>query len=94
MNKTIEERVDEYLNEKEDIGFKDLPKGWTKKSLQKFARSLTGKSKNDTEGFFTKCYEKIKDEEGFDEDSAKRFCAALKDEYLERTDWREGRGEE
>lgn len=72
----------------EKIGWENLPKGWTKKSVEKFARSLTGKTKDDAEGFWTECYNRIKDEEGFDEESAKRFCAALKDEYLGTTEWR------
>lgn len=29
----------------EKIGWENLPKGWTRKSLTKFARSLTGKTK-------------------------------------------------
>jgi hypothetical protein len=46
---------------------------------------LTGKTKSSPEGFFTKCFERMKDEEGFDEEGAKKFCAALKDEYLQTT---------
>ena len=72
----------------EAIGWENLPKGWTRKSLTKFARSLTGKTKSSPEGFFTKCVERIKDEEGFDEEGAKKFCASLKDEYTQTTKWR------
>ena len=90
----ILEKVDK-LNEKKDrlveeIGWDNLPPGWDKESLMKFARSLTGKTKDDTEGFFTECVDRIKDEEGFDEEGAKKFCASLKDEYLDTTDWRTG----
>jgi len=35
----------------EKIGFDKLPKGWDRKSVLKFARSLTGKTKSDPEGF-------------------------------------------
>lgn len=73
---------------KEEIGFDNLPDGWDEDSLDSFARSLTGKDKDDTDGFWTKCFDRIKDEEGFDEEGAKAFCAALKDEYLGTTDWR------
>lgn len=73
----------------EKIGWENLPKGWTKKSLMKFAKSLTGKKnpKENPEGFFTECYEKLKDE-GFGEDGAKRMCASLKDSVLGTTEWR------
>lgn len=72
----------------DDIGFENLPPGWDRESLTSFARSLTDRTQDDPEGFFTKCYERMQDEEGFDEDSAKRFCASLKDEYLQTTQWR------
>ena len=61
-----------------------LPRGWTKKSLEKFARSLTGKSKGDPEGFVRACELKMK---GKVDDPA-AFCASLKDKYLGRTTWR------
>lgn len=68
----------------EDAGFEELPPGWDRESLMSFARSLTGKTKADPEGFFTACMEEMEDK--FDE--PERFCAALKDEYLQTTDWR------
>lgn len=70
----------------EKIGWENLPKGWTKKSVEKFARSLTGKTKDNPEGFFTKCYEKLEPELG--DEGAKKLCASLKDEYLGTTEWR------
>lgn len=90
MKETIEEKVEKYFKIDEKIGWENLPKGWTKKSVMKFAKSLTGKDdpKDNPENFFTKCYERIKDEEGFDEKSAKKLCASLKDHVLGRTDWR------
>ena len=36
---------------KEEIGWDNLPDGWDEDSLDSFARSLTGKDKDDTEGF-------------------------------------------
>jgi len=68
----------------DDIGFEDLPPGWDRDSLMSFARSLTGKTKSDPEGFFTACMDEMEDK--FDE--PEKFCAALKDEYLQTTDWR------
>lgn len=90
LRQIVREELQSVLNEQEDenpwIGFENLPPGWDEESLQGFARSLTGKTKDDTEGFFTKCVDRLKDEEGIDDPEP--FCAALKDEYLGREDWR------
>lgn len=56
-----------------------LPKGWTQKSLDKFARTLTNKTKRDHKGFFTECVKKISWTDIKDPDS---FCAGLKNKYL------------
>lgn len=80
-------RADELLCKFEDR-FMTLPKGWTRKSLIKFAHTLTGKTQKDSHGFFTKCVEKMKDTEIGDPN---RFCAALKDRFLKTTFWR-GKG--
>jgi hypothetical protein len=63
-----------------------LPPGWDQKSVEKFARSLTGKTKKDHKGFFRACVAKMKDVEGMDNPEA--FCASLKDRYLKTTKWR------
>lgn len=76
------------LEENPHVGWQGLPKGWDEKSVDKFARSLTGKTKKDSKGFFTKCVKRLKDEEGIDNPQA--FCAALKDEYLDTEEWRGG----
>lgn len=68
----------------DDIGFDELPPGWDRDSLTSFARSLTGKTKTDPEGFFTACMEDMEDKM----DDPEGFCAALKDEYLQTTMWR------
>lgn len=70
-----------FLNEAE--GFEGLPKGWTQKSLQKFAKSLTGKEGTE-KGFFDACVKKMKDEM----DNPEAFCAAAKDELHGSTYWR------
>jgi hypothetical protein len=68
----------------EESGWENLPDGWDEESVESFARSLTGKTKSDSEGFFTTCMEKVEDK--FDE--PEKFCASLKDSYLDSTDWR------
>jgi len=59
--------------------WEDLPKGWTKESLDKFAKELTGKTKGDPKGFFRECVAKMKGE-GLE--SPEGFCASLKTKYL------------
>lgn len=44
-------KLRKYLEEK--IGFEKLPKGWTEKSVEKFAKSLAGKE-GTKKGFFDK----------------------------------------
>lgn len=68
----------------EDIGWENLPDGWDEDSLDSFARSLTDKTQDDSEGFFRACMDEVEDK--FDDPEA--FCASLKDEYLDTTDWR------
>lgn len=68
----------------ENIGWDNLPDGWDEDSVESFARSLTDKTKDDSEGFFRACMDEVEDK--FDDPEA--FCASLKDEYLDTTDWR------
>lgn len=75
-----------FLNEDKAEGFEGLPKGWTQKSLKKFAKSLTGK-KGTEEGFFDKCVKKMEGKI----DNPQAFCAAAKDELHGSTYWR-GKG--
>ncbi len=69
-----------------EAGFTKYPKGWTNKSVQKFAQTLSKDMKGGpkAKGFFDKCVEKmsgkIKDPEG--------FCAAIKDEVYASVGWR------
>ena len=72
-----------------EMGWDKLPKGWTKQSIEKFARSLTGKA-SDEKGMWTECYEKLKDKPDFGEEGAKKFCSSLVDEIKGKTDWRTG----
>jgi len=53
----------------------NLPKGWTKKSLEKFWKSAGGK--------VSTCIEMMRGKV----DNPERFCAALKDELV-GTEWR------
>lgn len=70
----------------EKIGWENLPKGWTKKSVEKFARSLTKESGKtpDDEGWFYACVDKIKGEL----DDPEAFCASLRDQVKGHTYWR------
>lgn len=60
--------------------WESLPKGWTKKSVNKFWGSLTG----DAEHKATECIEKMK---GKVDDPA-AFCTSLKDKISGTTYWR------
>lgn len=82
-------KIDNYLiflNEKSAEGWEGLPKGWTQKSVSKFAKSLTGKE-GTKEGFFEKCVNKMKGKVS----NPEAFCAAAKDELHGSTYWR-GKG--
>jgi len=72
-----------FLNEKKAEGWEGLPKGWTQKSVGKFAKSLTGKE-GTKEGFFEKCVKKMKGKVS----NPDAFCAAAKDELHGSTYWR------
>ena len=71
-----------------EVGFDELPKGWTKKSVKKYAKTLAsnikGGPKTNPKKFFYNCVKKLegefKDPEG--------FCAALMDEVFGSTNWR------
>jgi len=58
------------------------PKGWTKKSMQKYLESLTGKAKHKV----TKCIKEIKNSDS-DIDDPGAFCSSLVDK-TEGKDWR------
>ena len=80
----LKEIVHEEARNLHEIGWDNLPDGWDEDSLDSFARSLTDKTQDDSEGFFTACMDEVEDK--FDDPEA--FCASLKDEYLGTTDWR------
>jgi len=65
------------------VGWDNLPKGWTKESVEKFWGSLTG----DHEHKFTECRKKM--EGNVDDPDA--FCASLKDMMKGTEEWR-GKG--
>jgi hypothetical protein len=89
-------RFNEYLEE--DKRWKDeifelllekiqpLPKGWTEKSVKKFAKSLTGKTATE-KGFFDLCLDKMRKHM----DDPEGFCAYVKDVAFKSTYWR-GKG--
>lgn len=69
-----------------EAGFEDMPKGWNKKSVKKWANTLAKEEVNAAtkKGFFDKCVKKmkgkVKNPEG--------LCAAAKDEAHGSTYWR------
>jgi hypothetical protein len=86
----IVESIDLMLGLVQEAGFKKYPKGWTQKSVVKFAKTLgkeTGLGPRDT-GFFNACVERMSKHFG---EGAKGFCASLKDESWNTTAWR-GKG--
>jgi len=62
----------------EEAGFKKYPKGWTKNSIKKFAKTLTKEEVNVATkiGFFEKCVKKMQGKV----ENPEGFCAAMKDE--------------
>ena len=76
------------IGEITEAGFEHMPKGWTKKSVQKFANTL---AKNEAvqnaatkPGFFDKCVEKMKGKV----ENPEGFCASVKDISHDSTGWR------
>jgi len=80
-------KFEKWLNE---AGFAKFPPGWTRKSVIKFAKTLTsetGKGPKD-KGFFDACVSKMTKHFG---EGAKGFCASVKSEAWNSTYWR-GKG--
>lgn len=67
------------------MGWNNLPKGWTKESVEKFWDSLTGDRKHKT----TACHKRM--EKHFGDEGAWAFCASLTDMIEGTTEWR-GKG--
>jgi hypothetical protein len=78
---------EEILRLQEASGFKRLPKGWTRESVLKFAKTLTSDSgkKPTDEGFHAACVAKMEKHFG---EGANGFCAAIKDVAYKSTYWR------
>jgi len=85
-------RFFKYLQEEDaHTGFKGWPDGWSKESLEKWAESFAENHDGlmpDDENWWDTCVDAMQDEDNFDEENAKKFCSALKDEYLGTEDWR------
>lgn len=89
----IQEIVNKYLEEEgldEQIQFflTEAPKGWTKKSVEKFAKTIGFDSAQD-KGFFAACVSRMKKDS--DMGDPEGFCADLKDMSWGTTMWR-GKG--
>jgi len=76
------------LSQLEESGFKKYPKGWNKKSVKKWANTLTKEEVNAAakKGFFDKCVKKMKKHMK----NPEGFCASAKDEATGSTYWRGG----
>lgn len=79
------EILEKYLQQLQEAGFEKYPKGWSRKSVKKFAKSLGGGGKKT--GFFKKCVKKMTGKVA----NPEGFCAAVKDEAHGSTGWR-GKG--
>ena len=51
--------IQDYLDLLQEAGWDKLPKGWTKSSIKKFSKSLTGVKGKSHKGFFEKCVNKF-----------------------------------
>lgn len=78
--------LNKYLDQLQEAGFEDKPKGWTDKSVKKYTKTFTKKMKGKatSPGFFKKCVKKMQGKV----DNPEGFCAALKDEAHDSTGWR------
>ena len=68
-----------YKETLDESGFKKLPKGWSKKSVNKTGKTLAkhmGLNSPKDKGFFDKCVEKMKDKMN----NPEGYCASLKDQ--------------
>jgi len=81
--------IDDYLKYIQEAGFENMPKGWTKDSVKKAAKTLgkTVGADPKSKGFFDKCVKKLKDKMKDPEG----YCATLKDYSHGSTHWR-GKG--
>lgn len=83
-------RFKRWLNEEEKgVGFSSWPDGWDNETLEQWAQTFAenhGGLTPGEEGWFDECVSAMEDEEGINNPEA--FCAAVKDEYLNRENWR------
>lgn len=80
----VKQMIEEWLNEAPIAS-----KGWTKKSVEKFGKTI-GKKPGE-HGFFDACVKRMQGKEGFDAEKARGFCASLKDSWYQDPGWR-GKG--
>lgn len=72
--------IEGYLDWLQEVGFENLPKGWTKKSIKKAGKTIAksvGEKSPKEKGFFDKCVKRMRPHMG---DGAEGYCASLKDE--------------
>ena len=79
-------KLDGYLNQLQEAGFEQMPKGWNRKSVKKWTNTLAKEEVNAAtkKGFFDKCVKKMKGKV----QNPEGLCAAAKDEAHGSTYWR------
>ena len=72
-----------------EAGFEDMPRGWNKRSVKKWANTLAKEQVNAAKkkGFFDRCVKKVQGKVA----NPEGLCAAAKDEVYGSTYWR-GKG--
>lgn len=83
LNEKIDKIVDKYILE---AGWEDFPRGWSKASIKKYAKTIGGDTDIESKEWFYKCVDKLKDQE--EVDNPEELCATIKDEVLGTTKWR------
>lgn len=78
--------LENYLQNIQEVGWEEMPHGWTRDSMKSYADSIAGEVEDEigSKKWFDKCVEKVKDE--FDDPEA--FCASIVDTVKQSTDWR------
>lgn len=84
ISETVDRIIDNVIVH--EIGWKDFPRGWTKDSIKKYAKTLGGDVNIKSKEWFYKCVDKLKDEKGID--NPEELCGTIKDEVLGTTKWR------
>jgi len=78
----------EYLNDDELSEMAIKAAGWTKKSTEKFGKTIGADPKQ--HGFMNACITRMESKKGWDREKAGGFCASIVDRAKGTTEWRKG----